>query len=88
MKGMVSFHGRNYNMRKRMTAEERNHLIADALFVRATDNCYVNVNKVTAVSNDCLYFDNVTDHAKQVPLSWRNQSIIKQRLLERGIVVS
>lgn len=76
--GMISFHGKNYNIKKRMTPDESNKLIKDVTFVKIATDVYVNVGKVTSIKNDCLCFDGNGD--KQVPVSKQNLQVIKKLL--------
>lgn len=75
--GLISFHGRNYNIKKRMSAEERNLLLSDSSFVRVSSDCYVNVEKVSHIENDGLHFE---DCSKSVPCSRRAQEAVKPYL--------
>jgi DNA-binding LytR/AlgR family response regulator len=76
--GLISFHGSNYNIKKRVSTLEKKNLLSDDAFLRITGNCYVNVEKVTTIINDCLYFGETTNGSKSLPVSKRQQEIIKQ----------
>lgn len=78
--GSISFHGRNYNIKKRISTIEKNNLISDEAFLRITSNCYVNVEKVTRIKNDCLYFGESTNSTKTLPVTKRQQEIIKKSI--------
>lgn len=74
--GLISFHGRNYNIKKRMSAEERNLLINDTTtFFRVSTDCYVNVPNISVMSDDFLFFG---DSSKRISCSKRKQQIIRQ----------
>ncbi|MFC4301899.1 LytTR family transcriptional regulator DNA-binding domain-containing protein [Cohnella boryungensis] len=78
--GLISFHGRNYNIKKRMSADERNRLIDDsATFFRVSSDCYVNVRNISVMGEQHLLFD---DTSKRLPCSQRKQQMIRQ-LLDR-----
>ena len=81
--GVISFHGRNCNLRKRISTEQKLSLITDDAFFRLSSDCYVNVDRITAVENDCLYFEDHINEAKRIPLSRRQQEQILQKLAER-----
>ncbi|WP_027092116.1 LytTR family transcriptional regulator DNA-binding domain-containing protein [Cohnella thermotolerans] len=81
--GLISFHGRNYNIKKRMSVEQRNQLLKDPSFFRVSSDCYVNVDKITDISDDNLYFGDRSAGSKRIPVSKRKQQQIKQRMLER-----
>ena len=42
-RGVICFHGPNFNIRKRLTDDERNRLLSSPLFVRVSSNCYINI---------------------------------------------
>jgi hypothetical protein len=72
--GLICFHGRNYNIKKRLSADERNRLLSDSTFFRLDSNCYVNAGKISGMDEDAICFG---DTNKRIPLSRRN----KQRIL-------
>ncbi|MBB6635629.1 LytTR family transcriptional regulator DNA-binding domain-containing protein [Cohnella thailandensis] len=82
--GLISFHGRNYNIKKRMSPEQRNGLLRDDTFFRLTSDCYVNVDKISDIAEDCLIFGDRSAGSKKLPVSKRKQQIIKQLLSERA----
>lgn len=74
--GLISFHGRNYNIKKRMSAEERTRLISDtSTFFRVSSDCYVNVLNISVMSDDYVFFG---DSSKRISCSKRKQQIIRQ----------
>lgn len=82
--GLISFHGRNYNIKKRLSAEQRTRLMEDRSFFRLASNCYVNVDKITDIADDRLIFGDRSRAAKHLPVSKRKQQMIKQRMLDRS----
>lgn len=72
---LVSFHGRNYNIKKRLTADERKKLIADGTFFRLDANCYVNTKKIRGMETGAIIFDDTT---KRIPCPRKKQ----QKLLD------
>lgn len=82
--GLISFHGRNYNIKKRLSAEQRALLTEDPSFFRVASDCYVNVDKITEIASDYLIFGDRSSTAKRLPVSKRKQQLIKQRMLERS----
>jgi len=75
--GLVSFHGRNYNIKKRLSADERKRLTSDAAFFRLDSNCYVNAGKISRMENDSICFG---DTNKRIPCSKRQQQMIRSLL--------
>ncbi|MBB6731659.1 LytTR family transcriptional regulator DNA-binding domain-containing protein [Cohnella zeiphila] len=76
--GLISFHGPNYNIKKRWSAEQRTALMEDPSFFRVSSDCYVNLRKIAGLSDDCLYFDDASGGSKRLPISKRKQQIVKQ----------
>ncbi len=81
---LISFHGRNYQIKKRITADQMKSLIDDSSFIRVSPDCYVNVNRVTAVENDCLFFQEKTYGQNRMPVSRKMQEIIRERIGQRA----
>lgn len=74
---LVSFHGRNYNIKKRLTADERNQLISGGKFFRLDSNCYVNTGKISGMETGAIIFDDTT---KRIPCSKKKQQILLDML--------
>lgn len=84
--GLISFHGRNYNITKHVSAEQRESLIRNSAFLRINANCYVNVDKISSVEKDHIRFVEHTVGSKIVSVPrWKKQSI-HQRMSERVTV--
>lgn len=82
-RGLISFHGRNYNIRKQLSDEQRMSLTQHASFVRISSNCYVNVDKISSVDKDQIRFTEDVPGAKLITVPiWKKQSL-RQRLSER-----
>ncbi|THF75136.1 LytTR family transcriptional regulator DNA-binding domain-containing protein [Cohnella fermenti] len=81
--GLISFHGRNYNIKKRMSPEQRTGLMRDDSFFRVSSDCYVNVDKISDIAEDCLIFGDRSASSKKLPVSKRKQQVIKHLLTER-----
>ncbi|QMV44139.1 hypothetical protein [Cohnella cholangitidis] len=76
--GLISFHGRNYNIKKRMSADERNRLITDtSTFFRVSSDCYVNVRNISVLGEQHIFFG---DTSKRLPCSQRKQQMIRHLL--------
>ncbi|MFS0724522.1 LytTR family transcriptional regulator DNA-binding domain-containing protein [Paenibacillus sp. 1P07SE] len=76
--GQVSFHGQNYNIKKRMSAEEVKRLTSHASFVRLKSDCYVNTGKISSIEDDQLYFG--AKDAKTLQVSRRQQQIVREHM--------
>lgn len=76
--GLISFHGRNYNIKKRMSADERNQLIADTgTFFRVSSDCYVNIRNISSMGQAHIFFG---DSSKRVSCSQRKLQMIREKL--------
>lgn len=63
---------------KRLSADERNRLIADsATFFRVSSDCYVNIKNISDIGEHHLFFEDTT---KRLPCSGRKQQMIRQLL--------
>lgn len=80
---LVIFHGRNYNIKKRMTAEQLNRLLLSSSYYHVYGGCYVNLNKISSIEEDCVYFGEKGLYAKNVRVPRRKQESI--RLLLRNL---
>jgi len=80
--GLVSFHGRNYNIRKRMSTEQLSTLTAHTGYFQIKSDCYVNVSKISSIEDDQLFFGQKSGDAKVIPISRRKQQLIRE--LMRG----
>lgn len=83
--GLVSFHGRNYNIRKKLSAEQKQNLIRNAAFVRISSNCYVNVDKISSLEKDHIRFVEQVCTSKLISVPIWKKSTLQQRLSERHI---
>ncbi|QHT60178.1 hypothetical protein GXP70_09640 [Paenibacillus lycopersici] len=77
--GLVSFHGRNYNIKKSITAEQLNNYISSGQFIKVSSNCYVNARKVLSVTGGLICFDRSYSEANQIHVpKWRQNGIKSQ----------
>jgi hypothetical protein len=74
---LISFHGRNYNIKKRLSTDEKFRLMSDAAFVRLDSHCYVNAGKISRIEADAICFG---DSGKRIPCSKRKQQMIRERI--------
>ncbi|MBW7473817.1 LytTR family transcriptional regulator DNA-binding domain-containing protein [Paenibacillus oenotherae] len=74
--GTVSFHGRNYNIRRNISADQLKSYLADGHFVKISSRCYINLNKVLSLTDGMLHFAQDGTYPKQLPISkWKQQHI-------------
>lgn len=83
VQGLISFHGRNCRIRKPISDEQRQSLFDDSAFIRISSDCYVNLNRISAIEDDYLCFRDGDD---RIPVSRRAQQMIRKRLEEQTLV--
>jgi hypothetical protein len=70
--GLVSFHGSNYNIKKKMSADEISRLCRNGLFYPLASGCYVNTGKISGIEEGFVNFGSNGPEAKRVPISrWK-----------------
>jgi DNA-binding LytR/AlgR family response regulator len=74
---LISFHGRNYNIKKRLSADEKSRLLSDSSFFRLESNCYVNTGKISRMEDDAICFG---DTNKRIACSKRQQQMVRDVL--------
>lgn len=84
MQGLVSFHGRNYNIKKRMTAEQIDQLTHQSSFYPVNSNCYINIGKIKTIEGGTIHFDSEIADSKQVSVNRRKQFVIQQLFSQRA----
>jgi len=78
--GLVSFHGNNFNVRRRLSTEQLQKITADASFYKVNADCYVNISKVRTVQDSKVYFESVSMDAKCIPIDRLKHSRLKEKL--------
>ncbi|MBD2867899.1 LytTR family transcriptional regulator DNA-binding domain-containing protein [Paenibacillus arenilitoris] len=84
VQGLVSFHGRNYNIKKRMTAEQLQQLTTERGFFQISSNCYVNIAKIKSIADGTIYFGSDIAESKRVTVNRRKQYVIQQLFSQRS----
>ncbi|MFF2483412.1 hypothetical protein [Paenibacillus sp. NPDC058071] len=84
--GLVSFHGSNYNIKKRMTAEELKQLTSgENGFFQVSSHCYINIGKIKSITGGIIYFGPEYSETKQLPVPRRKQYVIQKLFTQRAI---
>lgn len=82
--GLVSFHGRNFNWRKRLSSDELQSMTALPTFFQANTDCFVNTAKVAQVKEGFVFFDTAGDtDRKTVMITKLRQNRLKDILNRR-----
>lgn len=55
--GLVSFHGKNYHMKKRMSTEQIQEITTDSAFFKVNTDCYVNTRKIIQIQDGKVFFE-------------------------------
>ncbi len=81
-RGVICFHGPNFNIRKHLTEDERKRLLSSPMFVRISSNCYINIEKVSDMDEAYVYFagSGKSPDAKRVAVSGRTRQRIRRKL--------
>lgn len=82
--GLVSFHGRNYNRKKRMTAQEIHELTGRNGYFQISSTCYINIGKIKSIASGTIYFGSANSDAKQLPVNKRQQMVIEQLVTRKA----
>jgi hypothetical protein len=81
--GIVSFHGKNYNVKKRMSTDQFTKLISDAAFFKVNTDCYANIKKVDSIQEGKVCFHSNTPESKSVMITKLRQNRLKEFLSQR-----
>lgn len=83
IQGLVSFHGRNYNRKKSMTAEQIKELTDNNSYYPISSNCYINIAKIKSIADGTIYFGSEYSDSKQISVNRRKQYVIEQLFTQR-----
>ena len=78
VQNLVSFHGRNYNIKKRMSSEQLKQLTDNKNFFAISSSCFINIGKIKSIASGTIYFGADISDAKQISVNRRKQSMIQQ----------
>jgi hypothetical protein len=78
--GLVSFHGENFHMRKRVSSEQLAQWIQNPKIFKVNTDCYVNLEHIQEVSNGKVYFQQPDRHNKVVAITKLRQYALQEIL--------
>lgn len=81
--GLVSFHGRNYNRKKRMTADQMKELTGNNNYYQINSSCFINIAKIKSIADGTIYFGSEYSDSKQISVNRRKQHVIEQLFSQR-----
>jgi hypothetical protein len=67
--GLVSFHGKNFNIKRRLSTEQLHQIIADGAFFKVNTDCFANLKKINAIKDNRIYFEFNNPDSKTIPIS-------------------
>jgi DNA-binding LytR/AlgR family response regulator len=67
--GLVSFHGKNFNVKRRLSTEQLHQIIADGIFLQVNTDCFANLNKINSIKDKRIYFEINNPDSKTIPIS-------------------
>ncbi|WP_068786114.1 LytTR family transcriptional regulator DNA-binding domain-containing protein [Paenibacillus phocaensis] len=76
--GLVCFHGRNYSIKQRLSAEQTSKLISDPRFYRISTNCYVNLSQISEIRDNVVWFRDERHGIKTIHVPRRNLEQMKR----------
>ncbi|WP_052487184.1 LytTR family transcriptional regulator DNA-binding domain-containing protein [Gordoniibacillus kamchatkensis] len=77
---LVSFHGGNFNWRKRLSAEELERMTSHHAFFRVNGDCYVNTGKIASVKEGTVHLGAGGGEGKSVAVSKLREGRLKEML--------
>jgi DNA-binding LytR/AlgR family response regulator len=79
---LVSFHGINFNVRRRITKEQLPKTIAEGAFFKVNHDCFVNIKKINTIKDGHVYFESHDADSKCVPISKLKLHRLKELMLQ------
>jgi hypothetical protein len=55
--GLVSFHGKNFHIKKRMSTEQIIEITTGGAFFKVNTDCYVNTHKIVQIQDGKVFFE-------------------------------
>ncbi|OPH48478.1 hypothetical protein BC351_08395 [Paenibacillus ferrarius] len=55
--GLVSFHGKNYHIKKRMSTDQIHEITSNSSFFKVNTDCYVNTRKIIQIQDGKVFFE-------------------------------
>jgi hypothetical protein len=82
--GLVSFHGKNFNVHRRLTQEQLQKMVTEGTFFKVNNDCFVNLTKINTIKDGRVYFESYSDDAKCVTVSKPKLHRLKELLVQHG----
>ncbi|GFZ83175.1 hypothetical protein GCM10008018_31480 [Paenibacillus marchantiophytorum] len=78
--GLVSFHGKNYHIKKRMSTEQIQEITSDNTFFKVNTDCYVNTRKILQIQDGKVFFEMKGAESKYASITKLRQHRLKEIL--------
>lgn len=80
--GLVSFHGKNYHIKKRLNTEEIQKMTSDSSFFKVNTDCYVNTRKIQHIGDGKVYFEVRGSDSKYTTITKLRQHRLKEIVMQ------
>ncbi|OCT15019.1 hypothetical protein A8709_12935 [Paenibacillus pectinilyticus] len=81
--GLVSFHGKNYHVKKRLNTEQIQNMTSDSVFFKVNTDCYVNTKKIQHIQDGKVYFEARISDSKFTTITKLRQHRLKEIVQQR-----
>jgi DNA-binding LytR/AlgR family response regulator len=81
--GLVCFHGKNFNVTKRISSEQLLHMTKHSRFFKVNMDSYANIEKIEHVAKGKVYFASHEFINKSIPITRLRQHSIHELLARR-----
>lgn len=82
-RGLVSFHGKNFNIRKRLSSDELQELLAKEAFFKVNTDSYVNTKKIGSIHDGKVFFESRGTETKFTAVTKLRQFRLKEILARK-----
>jgi hypothetical protein len=88
-RGLVSFHGKNFNVKRRMSSDQLGSMMSSSDFFKVNTDCFVNLKMVQMIQDNRVYFGPKSEDSKSVSItklrSNQLKGFLKHEQFERSI---
>ncbi|CAH1214207.1 hypothetical protein PAECIP111891_04055 [Paenibacillus allorhizoplanae] len=81
--GLVSFHGKNYHVKKRLNTEEIQNITSDSSFFKVNTDSYVNTRKIQHIGDGKVFFEVRGSESKYTSITKLRQHKLKEIVLQQ-----
>jgi hypothetical protein len=78
--GLVSFHGKNFNVKRRVATDQLNKMVVNSNFFKVNTDCYSNIRKIDLISDGKVFFNPRTPDTKSIVVTALRQPSLKELL--------